>query len=165
MMLTITPYLFYEDIAAAVKWLSDAFGFRESLRYVEPDGTVTHAEVEFGGDTVMLGHFGPGYRNPKHTGHVSGFVYVMVDDVEAHYQRAKAAGATILVEPEDKPYGQRQYNAEDLEGHRWGFAQQVRDVLAEEWAALRALQADARSGGEPAAVDGDGDPVDIAGRF
>jgi uncharacterized glyoxalase superfamily protein PhnB len=142
----VTPYLFYEDVLAAVDWLCEAYGFRESLRYPAADGRVTHAEMEHGGETIMVGHFAAGYQNPRHTGYVSQLVFVSVEDVQAHYVQAKRAGAKILTELEDKPYGQRQYTAEDPEGHRWIFGQQVRDVLPEEWGAVQA-QADVSGAG------------------
>ena len=65
-------------------------------------------------------------------------VHVYVDDVDAHFERAKGSGATILSEPEDTPYGDRNYRVEDLEGHRWMFAQHVRDVAPGEWGATEA---------------------------
>lgn len=135
-MTPITPYLFYEDVAAAVTWLIAAFDFEETLRSTAEDGTVNHAELACDGDSVMLGRFSPGYKNPKHTGHVSQLVFVSVTGVDEHCRRAREHGAVILDEPEDKPYGQRQYTAEDLEGHRWAFGEQVRDVLPEEWGAV-----------------------------
>lgn len=135
-MQTITPYLLYEDIAAALEWLSRCFGFHERLRFTDPNGTVSHAEMvgPDGGD-VMLGHPGPDYESPARTGAISLFVHVMVDDVDEHFQRAKDAGAQILSAPEDQPYGDRRYDAADLEGHRWSFAQHLRDIAPEEWGA------------------------------
>ena len=85
----------------------------------------------------MLGEPGGGYRGPRHTGHHHSFLQVMVDDIDAHFERARAAGATILAEPVDKEYGIRSYRAEDLEGHRWDFASQLREVQPEEWGATR----------------------------
>ena len=133
----ITPYLLYEDVAGALDWLSRAFGFRERLRFAGEDGTVTHAELALDDGLVMLGHPGPDYRSPKRLGHATQLVHVYVDDVDAHYERARQAGATILQEPEDQPYGDRRYDAEDPEGHRWSFAERVRDVAPEEWGARR----------------------------
>jgi uncharacterized glyoxalase superfamily protein PhnB len=129
----ISPYLFYEDVAAALAWLADAFGFRERLRYTGPDGTVLHAELELGDGLVMLGHPGPEFENPKAKGYVAQLVHVYVDDVDRHFERAREAGATILSEPADQSYGDRRYDAEDPEGHRWSFAQNLRDVPPEEW--------------------------------
>jgi PhnB protein len=124
----------YEDVAAAIDWLGEAFGFRESgERFTDAEGRVTHAELEVDGATVMLGWPGPDYRSPAHhaaeceparrwlaTPWVIDGVHVTVDDVGRHYERARAAGATILRGPEDLPFG-RLYSAADLEGHRWMF--------------------------------------------
>lgn len=131
----ITPYILYEDVAAALKWLAAAFGFRERLRYAGEDGVVTHAEMTFEDGVIMLGHPGPEYQNPKTTGYTSQFPYILVEDVDRHAKSASAAGATILREPEDQPYGHRVYEAVDLEGHHWWFAEPVRKVPPEEWGA------------------------------
>jgi PhnB protein len=132
----ITPYLLYEDVAAALDWLGAAFGFRERLRF-EEDGTVTHAEMEVEDGLIMLGDPGDDYRNPKRLGQATHFVHVYVDDVDSHYERAREAGATILSGPTDQAYGDRRYDAQDPEGHRWSFAQHVRDVAPEEWGGER----------------------------
>jgi uncharacterized glyoxalase superfamily protein PhnB len=126
----VSPYLLYEDVDAAADWLSAAFGFREMVRLRGPDGKANHAELRTGGALVMLGNPGPGYQNPRRLGGVTQLVYVYVDDVDAHCQRARAAGARILREPADQFYGDRTYGAEDPEGHQWSFAQHVRDVTA-----------------------------------
>jgi uncharacterized glyoxalase superfamily protein PhnB len=128
----ISSYLLYEDVAAALEWLAQAFGFSERYRLPGPDGTVSHAEIEFGEGVVMLGNPGPDYRNPKRIGQVTQQLYVYVDDVDKHFEHARAAGATILAEPEDQFYGDRRYGAEDPEGHHWYFAQHVRDVAPED---------------------------------
>ena len=134
----ITPYLLYEDAAAALDWLSTAFGFKETLRFTDASGRVTHAEMDTGGSGhFMLGEPGSGYLSPRRTGHLNCFLYVLVDDVDAHVERARSAGAPIISEPEDKEYGTRGYRAEDLEGQRWDFATQVREVEPEEWGATR----------------------------
>jgi len=131
----VTPYLLYEDVAAAIDWLEKAFGLRERLRSADPEGTVSHAEMTIGDGEVMLGWPGPDYQCPRTTGHVSQFVHVNVPDVDAHFEQARAAGAEVLSAPEDQPYGDRRYDAVDLEGHRWSFAQRVRDVPPDEWGA------------------------------
>ena len=95
-MQTITPYLLYEDVAAAIDWLGRAFGFQERLRFADEDGTVTHAELTLGDGAVYLGHPGPDYRSPKQVGTSSHLVHVYVDDVEAHHARAAEAGAPGL---------------------------------------------------------------------
>jgi PhnB protein len=132
----VTPYLLYEDVAAALEWLERAFGFRERLRLATDDGTITHAEVAVGDDgVVMLGHPGPDYRDPRSSGVSTALVYVMVDDVDAHAERSRGAGATILREPADQDYGDRRYDVQDLAGHTWSFAQQLRVPAPEEWGA------------------------------
>jgi PhnB protein len=128
----ITPYLLYEDLDATLDWLLATFGFTERVRMNGPDGKANHAEVSMGDGVVMMGHPGSDYRNPKHLGGATQLVYVYVDDVDKHYEAAKAAGANILSEPADQFYGDRTYGAEDPEGHNWSFAQHVRDVAPED---------------------------------
>ena len=125
---TVTPYLYYEDVAAAMDWLARAFGFQEKMRMAGPDGAIMHAEMTIGDNgVIMLGTPGPDYKNPKNAGHQSHGLYVYVPDVDEHFARAKAAGANITAEPEDQFYGDRRYTAEDPEGHGWFFATNIRD--------------------------------------
>lgn len=119
----IIPYLYYEDVAGALEWLARAFGFRERMRMAGPDGKVSHAEMELDGGVIMMGHPGPDYRNPKRLGQATHSLYVNVDDVDKHFDRARKAGAKILEEPADQAYGDRRYGAEDPEGQCWYFAQ------------------------------------------
>lgn len=127
----VTPYLLYEDLPNAVDWLTNAFGFTERFRMPGPDGKLTHAELQLGDGVIMMGHPGPDYKNPKHLGASTQLVYVYVDDVDAHYERAKAAGAKITEEPADQFYGDRRYATEDPEGHVWNFAARIKDVPPE----------------------------------
>jgi uncharacterized glyoxalase superfamily protein PhnB len=132
----IVPFIGYEDAATAIEWLEQAFGFREDrdARH-EEGGTVTHAELELEGAKVYVstpaGYASPrtlraesdaarrSYDNPwVIDGH-----FVQVDDVDAHCERARAAGAAILRDPEEPGIGFRIYTAEDIEGHRWMFGQ------------------------------------------
>jgi PhnB protein len=92
---------------------------------------VLHAELALGRAVVMVGGLGPRNAGPPPDRVRSG-VYVFVDDVEAHYSAARAAGATILLEPADQPYGDRYYLATDHEGHEWYVAQHLRDVVIED---------------------------------
>jgi PhnB protein len=133
-MQTITPYLLYEDVDSALEFLSKAFGFKEVLRYTGEEGYVNHAEMRIGDGKIYLGDPGEQYRNPKKVGATVG-VYVLVDDVDGHFERAKAAGAEISEEPTDQEYGERRYTAVDPEGHQWYFAQPTREVAPEEWGA------------------------------
>ena len=134
-MQTVTPYLLYEDVNAALDWLAAAFGFSERLHFTDAEGQVTHAEMIVGDSEVMLGHPGPEYSGPRSTGYVHTYVHVYVDDVDALFDRAKDAGAEVLSVPEDKPYGDRTFDVADVEGHRWSFSQHLRDVPPEEWGA------------------------------
>ena len=128
----VTPYLYYQDVAAALRFLADAFGFRDKLRMPGSDGKIAHAEMTLGDGLVMMGCPGADYRNPKRLGQTTQSLYVYVDDVDAHCARAKKAGAKIINEPEDQFYGDRRYGAEDPEGHHWFFATHVRDVAPED---------------------------------
>src|SRR6059036_1809914 len=137
--MALIPMLAYEDGAAAIDWLTRAFGFREQLRFQDEDGTVTHAELETGSGTVMLATPSPDYVSPKRLREISpearkmaevpyviDGVLVEVVDVDAHFARAREAGATTLSEPEDVPdVGVRHYRVEDPEGHRWMFSQDL----------------------------------------
>jgi uncharacterized glyoxalase superfamily protein PhnB len=124
--MSITPYLFYEDVAGALKFLSKAFGFKKTGPTMKgPDGKLNHAAAASGGDLIMMGYPGKKYKNPKRLGHVTQNLYVNVDDVDKHFARAKKAGAKILEEPADQFYGHRRYGAEDPEGHQWYFAQEI----------------------------------------
>jgi uncharacterized glyoxalase superfamily protein PhnB len=137
--MAVIPMLAYLDGAAAIDWLVEAFGFEERERWADDDGTIVHAELVAGGETIMLATPTPDYVSPKRMRELSAEarkmyevpyvidgVLVEVDDVDAHFERARAAGATILSEPEDVPdVGVRHYRAEDPEGHRWMFSQNL----------------------------------------
>jgi PhnB protein len=127
--------LSYEDGNAAMDWLARAFGFRELTRMNAPGGRLTHGEMEAGGGLIMLATPTPDYQGPRRhrescdqarkwsrVPYIIDGVLVYVDDLDAHFERAKAAGAAILSEIEEGPPGRR-YRAEDLEGHRWFFFQ------------------------------------------
>jgi uncharacterized glyoxalase superfamily protein PhnB len=122
---TVSPYIYYEDLPAALDFLEAAFGCLERMRDVQPDGTLGHCELECGDSVLMFGS-PPGFKNPAHTGQVTVGIYVHVDDVDAHYARAAAAGAQTQGEPVDQPYGVRSYGALDPEGHQWWFAQPLK---------------------------------------
>jgi uncharacterized glyoxalase superfamily protein PhnB len=135
----IVPMIAYEDAAAAIDWLCDAFGFTErGQRYVMEDGTIGHAELQLGDDIVMLATPNREYQSPKthretcmaaarwlDNPYVIDGVHVEVDDVDAHHERARAAGANVLRPPEEPGVGFRIYTVEDVEGHRWMFAQRL----------------------------------------
>ena len=119
----VTPYLLYEDGEAAIEFLTNAFGFREVDRAVGAAGGL-HAELEVepGGGRVYLGQPPAGFEGPVKVGQTS-LVHVLVDDVDEHHHRAKAAGATVVEELTDTPFGHRRYTCDDPQGHEWTFAQ------------------------------------------
>lgn len=124
---TIIPGLRYSDAARAVDWLCDAFGFEKHLVVPGEDDTIAHAQLTFGNGMIMLGSardddYGQILVQPTATeGRVTQSPYVIVDDVDAHHARAAAAGAEIVMPPEDQPYGGRLYQCRDIEGHLWNF--------------------------------------------
>jgi uncharacterized glyoxalase superfamily protein PhnB len=122
----ITPYLLYQDVDGALKFLAKAFGFRKHGAQMRGrDGKINHAAMKLGDDMIMMGRPGAGYRNPKRLGQATQSLYINVDDVDKHLARARKAGATIIEEPADTAYGHRRYGAEDPEGHQWYFAQDI----------------------------------------
>jgi uncharacterized glyoxalase superfamily protein PhnB len=137
----IVPMVAYEDAAAAIDWLTQAFGFteREGQRYTADDGTVGHAELERDGAIVMLATPNADYQSPKRHREtceaarrwqanpwVVDGLFVAVDDVDAHHAQAVSAGAAVIRPLEDSPEaGMRLYTAEDPEGHRWMFGQSL----------------------------------------
>lgn len=135
----VIPMISYEDGVAALEWLHRAFGFRERARHTTPDGRLAHGEMVAGGGLIMLASPTPEYRSPKRHREICeqarkwsmvpwiiDGVLVTVDNLDRHFKRAKAAGATILSEIEEDPPGRR-YRAEDFEGHRWFFFEATDD--------------------------------------
>ena len=120
----IVPMLAYRDAPKAIEFLSRAFGFEEKMRMAMPDGRIGHAEVGFGDHIIMLASAWDegGLAAPFELPAVHCQIYCVVDHVDAHHDRARAAGATIVAPPADQPYGMRMYRVNDPEGHRWIFA-------------------------------------------
>jgi uncharacterized glyoxalase superfamily protein PhnB len=129
----VIPMVAYENGAAAMDWLSRAFGFRERARVLGDDGKLSHGEMQAGEGMIMLATPSPHYHGPKRhreeceaarkwseVPYIIDGVLVYVEDVDAHFERARDAGAIILSEIESGDPGKR-YRAEDLEGHRWMF--------------------------------------------
>jgi uncharacterized glyoxalase superfamily protein PhnB len=118
------PFLAYDDAGAALEWLTKAFGLEQSAVHETPDGRVAHAEMRFGDSMVMLGTAFEndwGMRTPRELGGVNQGVYVIVDDIEAHYERARGADAEIVRPLADTDYGSREYMSCDPEGNIWSF--------------------------------------------
>jgi uncharacterized glyoxalase superfamily protein PhnB len=135
----LSSAVFYEDPAAAIEWLERAFGFATRIRVDGEDGGVIHSELVFGEAVVMVAGLtrpgGPDARaaSPRQIGgRNTQSLFLYVDDVDAHCQRARAAGGKVLSEPRTTDYGEgywvdRGYEVADPEGHRWWFAQRLRD--------------------------------------
>lgn len=128
---TVIPVLAYRDVAEATEWLCNAFGFTPRLRIGDH-----RAQLEFGDGAVVVTGGGPG-------GDRTDSVLVRVADADAHHEQASRGGARIVDPPTDYMYGERQYTAEDLGGHRWTFSQSIADVDPAEWGGV--LVADERS--------------------
>jgi uncharacterized glyoxalase superfamily protein PhnB len=120
----IFPMLAYDDAPAAIDFLCAAFGFTEHSRMNGPAGTIGHAEIVLDGNVVMLATTwkAGGMASPRELPGMPSQLFCEIEDVDAHYLRARNAGAVVIAEPEDQPYGFRVYRALDLEGHRWLFA-------------------------------------------
>jgi uncharacterized glyoxalase superfamily protein PhnB len=115
---SVIPELPYRDVREAAGWLCRAFGFRERLQIGDHRAQLVY---EDGAVIVIEGDAGPSH------------LLVRVEDVDTHRAQAEGAGATILDEPTDWPYGERQYTAEDLGGHRWTFSESIADVDPADW--------------------------------
>lgn len=125
--LTVIPALRYRDAAAAIDWLCRAFGFERHLVVPGDDGAIAHAQLSFGNGMVMLGSGGHGdydrlVKNPSEIGGaVTQAPYLIVADADAHYARATAAGAVVVIDIADQDHGGRAYTCLDPEGHVWNF--------------------------------------------
>jgi len=131
----ILPHLTYQNVADAMAWLTKVFGFSEHYRYGEPGGQVDGAQMHLGDAWIMLNRARPGRASPAQAGCDTQSLTVFVEDVDAHYETAKSAGASIVEDLHETEYGERQYGVEDLEGHHWLFSRHARDVSPDEWGA------------------------------
>jgi uncharacterized glyoxalase superfamily protein PhnB len=125
----IIPCLVYRDAHAAIDFLCEAFGFSRHAIYEDEDRTrVEHAQLTLEGNMIMLSSAARGVEDrlgtvpPEGTGgKVTSCLYVVVDDPDAHHNRAAAAGARVITAPHDPDHGGRSYEARDLEGNVWSF--------------------------------------------
>jgi uncharacterized glyoxalase superfamily protein PhnB len=120
----VIPVLAYPDVVAATDWLCEAFGFRVRLRIGQH-----RAQLVFGKGAVIVTQAGGIEPDGAHS------VHVRVEDANAHHERAAAFGAEILGPPAEYPYGERQYTAKDVGGHRWTFSESIADVDPASWGA------------------------------
>jgi uncharacterized glyoxalase superfamily protein PhnB len=120
----IFPAVRYRDANEALDWLKRAFGFEEKAVHRGEDGSIQHAELRLGAGIVMFGQYSDagwmGGNAPDPLASTLS-IYAVVDDVDAHYERARAAGAQIVRELESMDYGSREYSARDIEGNLWSF--------------------------------------------
>jgi uncharacterized glyoxalase superfamily protein PhnB len=124
---SVVPYLVYEDTPKALDFLCKTFGFKELTRVSREDGTIMHAEVEHEGNVIMLGtpvDKNGRVKNLKLPANAPQRYSTMcyVADVRGHYAHAKAAGANITIEPQERSHGEEMYAAVDPEGHAWYFS-------------------------------------------
>jgi uncharacterized glyoxalase superfamily protein PhnB len=129
---TVIPHVFYKNLAEAIEWLKKTFGFEEHFRYGEP---VAGAQMHLGEAWIMVGSARPGRTSPAEAGCATQMLTIFHEDVDGHFARTRAAGAKIVEDLHETEYGERQYGAEDLEGHLWLFSRHARDVAPEEWGA------------------------------
>jgi len=122
----------YQHLPEAIAWLAKAFGFQEHYRYGEP---VAGAQLMLGNACIMVRQASAGQKSPAQLGFGTQSLTIFVDDVNATFERAKAAGAKVREMPHETEYGEFQCAFEDLDGHHWLFARHARDVSPEEWGA------------------------------
>lgn len=139
--------LCYRNPKAALDWLERAFGFERFIVVTTPDGDIAHAEMKFGDGIVMIGGAWADFiASPEDTGDRNTqnvHVHLPDDaDIDAHCERARAAGAEILQAPADQFYGERVYRARDPGRHVWTFGKHVRDVTNDEMSAATGLKID-----------------------
>ncbi len=125
---TVIPGLRYRDAMTMIDWLCEAFGFEKHAVYEGPNRTVMHAQLTFGKGMIMLGSIdngSPSSKRMKQPDEIGGAEtqspYLVVADCDAAYARAKAAGATIILDLEEKDYGGKGFSCSDPEGHVWAF--------------------------------------------
>ena len=128
----------YLDPKAAFRWLEDAFGFEPLFVILDDKGELAHSEMSYGHSVVMIGNeWSDDHRSPKSLGGKNTqTVHVQLaegEDIDAHCDRARGAGATILAEPETQFYGDRTYRAKDPEGHIWTFGVTVNKMSPDDW--------------------------------
>lgn len=131
---TILPHVYYEDVVAALAWLTEAFGFVEHYRYGDPERP-SGAQMRAGDAYVMVAEARPGRGSPDALGVSTQSLTVFVDDVDAHHDRAVAAGARVVEERNETIYGEYQYGVLDLAGHSWLFSRHAEDLDPADWGA------------------------------
>ena len=146
----ITPYLSVKGAADAIEFYKKAFGATEMMRLPNPDGTLGHAEIKIGDALIMLADEYPDYGNvsPKTLGGSSVRLHMYVEDVDAFFEKAVAAGAKVLIPVADQFYGDRSGRLEDPFGHVWHVATHTEDVSPEEMERRASAHTAAATAGE-----------------
>ncbi|MEZ5937844.1 MAG: VOC family protein [Hyphomonadaceae bacterium] len=140
---SLSPCPCYIDPRAAFDWLQAAFGFELEMLLEDADGNIAHAELRYGDGVVMVGSkWTDTHRSPADIdGANTQTIHMhLEEDIDAHCERARAAGATIFAEPENQFYGDRTYRARDPEGHIWTFSQTVENLTPDQWDAASGLR-------------------------
>lgn len=131
---TVLPHVSYQSVEDAITWLTKAFGFTEHYRYGAP-GEASGAQMYLGRSFIMVKRARADSSTPAQLGASTQSLTIFLDDVEAHFRRAKPAGAKILEEPHETEYGEFQYAALDFAGHHWLFSRHASDRDPAEWGA------------------------------
>jgi uncharacterized glyoxalase superfamily protein PhnB len=134
---TLLPHLVYADVGAAVEWLTQTYGFSEHYHYGDEEGHPSGAQIHLGNAWMMLK---ASAETPARLGGNTQSLTVFVEDVDAHFERAREAGAKIVEELHETVYGERQYGTEDLQGHFWLFSAHAKDLSPDEWGATLVSQ-------------------------
>src|SRR5215471_1567558 len=131
---TVTPYLTVDDAAAAIEFYQRAFGAQEVMRMEGMPGKIAHAEIKIGDSMVMLSDEmpGSGTRSPQSAGCTTASIFLYVEDVDALFQQAESAGATVEMPPTNMFWGNRFGKVSDPFGHLWSMATHVEDIAPEE---------------------------------
>jgi uncharacterized glyoxalase superfamily protein PhnB len=129
---TVLPHVYYRDVEKAIGWLSTAFGFVEHYRYGNP---VSGAQLRAENAWIMVTKVPDHGKTSKELGFGTQSLTIFVEGVEEHYARAASAGVKLLEELHETVYGELQYAAEDLDGHKWLFSRHARDLSPDQWGA------------------------------
>ena len=134
----LSSALSYLDPKAAFRWLEEAFGFEPLMVILDANDVLLHSEMKYGDSVVMIGtEWSADHKSPKSLGgKTTQTVHVQLargDDIDAHCERARSAGAEIIQAPDTQFYGDRTYRARDAEGHIWTFGVTVKEMTPAEW--------------------------------
>jgi uncharacterized glyoxalase superfamily protein PhnB len=129
---TVLPHVTSQNLDEAIAWLTRTFGFTEHYRYGDP---ISGAQMYLGKAFIMIERARDRRASPAQLGCGTQSLTVFVEDIEAHFERANSAGATIVEDLHETVYGELQYGVEDLDGHHWLFSRHSRDLSPDEWGA------------------------------